>query len=285
MFLGPTGVGKTLLCQEIARFLFNTPEATIRIDMSEFMEKFAVSRLVGAPPGYVGHEEGGQLTEAVRRKPYSVVLLDEIEKAHRDVSNILLQVLDDGHLTDSQGRKVDFRNTIIVMTSNLGAELMAQTGLMDFDQSSHVFKDSMIEIVRKHFTPEFVNRIDEIVVFNRLTKNSLKDIVDVRLREVEERLADRHIKLDVDNDARAWLAVHGYDPMYGARPLNRLIQHKLLNPLAKLIIDGGVRPSETTRVTMDQAKDNLVVYEPDRDYIVQEPDDMAVDGKDVDNLD
>ncbi|KAL0089375.1 P-loop containing nucleoside triphosphate hydrolase protein, partial [Phycomyces blakesleeanus] len=225
MFLGPTGVGKTELCKTIADFLFDTENAIVRIDMSEYMEKFSVSRLIGSPPGYVGHEEGGELTEAVRRRPYAVVLLDEMEKAHRDVSNILLQVLDDGILTDSKGQKIDFKNTIIIMTSNLGAEALVS------DASS-----------------------DTTVIFNRLTKPALRDIVDVRLKEVEERTKDRNIKLDVDMAARDWLGEHGYDPAYGARPLNRLIQKSLLNPLAHLLIDGGVRTGEKAKVTVHQTE-------------------------------
>ncbi|KAI8095527.1 P-loop containing nucleoside triphosphate hydrolase protein [Thamnidium elegans] len=212
MFLGPTGVGKTELCKTIAKFLFDTENAIVRVDMSEYMEKFSVSRLIGSPPGYVGHEEGGELTEAVRRRPYAVVLLDEMEKAHRDVSNILLQVLDDGILTDTKGRKIDFRNTIIIMTSNLGA-------------------DALVTDVNAN--------------------EALRDIVDVRLKEVEERTSDRRISIDVDSTARNWLSERGYDPAYGARPLNRLIQKKLLNPLARLLIDGGVRTGETAKVTVE----------------------------------
>ncbi|KAI8885651.1 hypothetical protein K501DRAFT_293338 [Backusella circina FSU 941] len=217
LFLGPTGVGKTELCKTIADFLFDTENAIVRVDMSEYMEKFSVSRLIGSPPGYVGHEEGGELTEAVRRKPYAVVLLDEMEKAHRDVSNILLQVLDDGILTDSKGRKIDFRNTIIIMTSNLGAEALVHD-----------------------------------VIFNRLSKKALRDIVDVRIKEVEGRTADRRIKIDVTKDARDWLGERGYDPAYGARPLNRLIQKKVLNPLARLLIDGGVRTGETAKIDIEK---------------------------------
>ncbi|KAG2173381.1 hypothetical protein INT44_008733 [Umbelopsis vinacea] len=249
LFLGPTGVGKTELCKSIAQFLFDTENAIIRVDMSEYMERFAVSRLIGSPPGYVGHEEGGELTEAVRRKPYSVILLDEMEKAHRDVSNLLLQVLDDGILTDSKGRKIDFKNTIIIMTSNLGAESL----VTDVDQEGVVSDSAKTEVmhsVHQAFAPEFVNRIDEMVIFNRLSHRALRDIVDVRLKEVEQRLSDRRIKLDVDKEASDWLGEHGYEPAYGARPLNRLIQKKLLNPLARLLIDGGVRTGETAKVTV-----------------------------------
>ncbi|KAK9681250.1 hypothetical protein K7432_015692 [Basidiobolus ranarum] len=250
LFLGPTGVGKTELCKTIAKFLFDTENAIVRVDMSEYMEKFSVSRLIGSPPGYVGHEEGGELTEAVRRRPYAVVLLDEMEKAHRDVSNILLQVLDDGVLTDTKGRKIDFRNTIIIMTSNLGAEALVSDVSKEGEVSVRA-KQNVMEAVRHAFAPEFVNRIDEMVIFNRLSKKALRDIVDVRVKEVEERTADRRIKIDVSMEARDWLGEHGYDPAYGARPLNRLIQKKLLNPLARLLIDGGVRTGETAKVTVE----------------------------------
>lgn len=249
LFLGPTGVGKTELCKTIAKFLFDTENAIVRVDMSEYMEKFSVSRLIGSPPGYVGHEEGGELTEAVRRRPYAVVLLDEIEKAHRDVSNILLQVLDDGVLTDTKGRKIDFRNTIIIMTSNLGADALVSDVNADGEVSPRA-KQHVLEAVRHSFAPEFINRIDEMVIFNRLSKAALRDIVDVRIKEVEERTADRRISIDVDMEARDWLGEHGYDPAYGARPLNRLIQKKLLNPLARLLIDGGIRTGETAKVSI-----------------------------------
>lgn len=249
LFLGPTGVGKTELCKTIAKFLFDTENAIVRVDMSEYMEKFSVSRLIGSPPGYVGHEEGGELTEAVRRRPYAVVLLDEMEKAHRDVSNILLQVLDDGVLTDTKGRKIDFRNTIIIMTSNLGADALVSDVNADGEVSPRA-KQHVLEAVRHSFAPEFINRIDEMVIFNRLSKAALRDIVDVRIKEVEERTADRRISIDVDMEARDWLGEHGYDPAYGARPLNRLIQKKLLNPLARLLIDGGIRTGETAKVSI-----------------------------------
>ncbi|RGB25255.1 P-loop containing nucleoside triphosphate hydrolase protein [Rhizophagus diaphanus] len=249
LFLGPTGVGKTELCKAIAEFLFDTESSIVRVDMSEYMEKFAVSRLVGAPPGYVGYEEGGELTEAIRRKPFAVVLLDEMEKAHRDVSNLLLQILDDGFVTDSQGRKViDFRNTIIIMTSNLGADVLAASDITEGGKVSDLTKSAVLDIVRRHFPPEFVNRIDDMVVFNRLTRMALRDIVDVRLREVQVRLKDKHIKVDVDEHAKAWLAEKGYDPVYGARPLNRLIQKKILNPLAMCLIEGSIKNHETSRI-------------------------------------
>ncbi|PKC60494.1 hypothetical protein RhiirA1_539808 [Rhizophagus irregularis] len=248
LFLGPTGVGKTELCKAIAEFLFDTESSIVRVDMSEYMEKFAVSRLVGAPPGYVGYEEGGELTEAIRRKPFAVVLLDEMEKAHRDVANLLLQILDDGFITDSQGRKVDFRNTIIIMTSNLGADVLAASDITEGGKVSDLTKSAVLDIVRRHFPPEFVNRIDDMVVFNRLTRMALRDIVDVRLREVQVRLKDKHIKVDVDEHAKAWLAEKGYDPVYGARPLNRLIQKKILNPLAMCLIEGSIKNHEPARI-------------------------------------
>ncbi|KAG1047691.1 hypothetical protein G6F43_009872 [Rhizopus delemar] len=251
LFLGPTGVGKTELCKTIAKFLFDTENAIVRVDMSEYMEKFSVSRLIGSPPGYVGHEEGGELTEAVRRRPYAVVLLDEMEKAHRDVSNILLQVLDDGVLTDTKGRKIDFRNTIIIMTSNLGAEALVSDSGFSGEVSSGA-KNHVFEAVRHAFAPEFINRIDEMVIFNRLSKEALRDIVDVRIKEVEERTRDRRISIEVSKEARDWLGERGYDPAYGARPLNRLIQKKLLNPLARLLIDGGIRTGETAKVTVEK---------------------------------
>ncbi|KAI7884225.1 hypothetical protein K492DRAFT_214555 [Lichtheimia hyalospora FSU 10163] len=251
LFLGPTGVGKTELCKTIAQFLFDTENAIVRIDMSEYMEKFTVSRLIGAPPGYVGYEESGTLTEAVRRRPYAVVLLDEMEKAHKDVYNVLLQVLDDGVLTDSKGRKIDFKNTIIIMTSNLGAEALV-TDKSDDGTVSKQAKNMVMDAVRHNFSPEFINRVDEMVVFNRLSRTALREIVDVRLGEVESRVSDRRIKLDVDMEARDWLGERGYDPAYGARPLNRLIQKKLLNPLARLLIDGGVRTGEDAKIRVTQ---------------------------------
>ncbi|KAL1927179.1 hypothetical protein VTP01DRAFT_5142 [Rhizomucor pusillus] len=278
MFLGPTGVGKTLLCKTLAEFLFDDERALIRIDMSELMEQHSVAKLLGAPPGYVGHEEGG-LFESVRRKPYSVVLLDELEKAHKDVANVLLQVLDEGFIHDSKGRRIDFRNTIIVMTSNLGAHLLAATG---GPSDSVTLKEQILEIVRQHFSPEFTNRIDELVIFNRLSQDNITDIVDVRLEEVQERLNDRKIKLVVSKAAKEWLGIHGYEPIFGARPLNRVIQQSLLNPLARLIIDGGVRPGEDAHVDVS-SKDTLEVlrnHESQEDYIVEEPMDQDEDMED-----
>ncbi|KAI9322580.1 putative HSP100 protein [Dichotomocladium elegans] len=270
MFLGPTGVGKTLLCKTLAEFLFNDERALIRIDMSELMEQHSVAKLIGAPPGYVGHEEGG-LFEAVRRKPYSVVLLDELEKAHKDVANVLLQVLDEGFIHDSKARKIDFRNTIIVMTSNLGAHLLADASV---SHDSIILKEQIQQIVRQHFSPEFTNRIDEIVIFERLTQDNITDIVDVRLKEVQERLDDRKIKLALTPAAKEWLGTNGYEPIFGARPLNRLIQQKLLNPLARLILDGGVRSNETAHVDVssDDTLEIIRNHESQADYVVEEPD-------------
>ncbi|KAJ3343223.1 chaperone ATPase hsp78 [Gonapodya sp. JEL0774] len=260
MFLGPTGVGKTELCKTIAKFLFDSEQAIVRVDMSEYMEKFSTSRLIGAPPGYVGYDEGGELTEAVRRKPYSVILLDEIEKAHRDVCNLLLQVLDEGNLTDSQGRKVDFRNTLIIMTSNLGAEAFARdTASARMGEVSPEVRSLVLEAVRRQFSPEFVNRIDELVVFNRLSRESIRDIVDVRLKELQDRVADRKLTLDVDSNVKDYLAQHGYDPSYGARPLNRIIQKELLNQLAKELIEGSIRSGERVKVTVGDGSGGLVV--------------------------
>jgi ATP-dependent Clp protease ATP-binding subunit ClpB len=268
MFLGPTGVGKTLLCKTLAQFLFNDERAMIRIDMSELMEQHSVAKLIGAPPGYVGHDEGG-LFEAVRRKPYAVVLLDELEKAHKDVANVLLQVLDEGFIHDSKGRKIDFRNTIIVMTSNLGAGLLAD----QYKGDMNILKEKILEVVRQHFSPEFTNRIDELVIFNRLTQTNITGIVDVRLKEIEERLADRRIVLKVSEPAKELLGVEGYEPIFGARPLNRLIQQRVLNPLARLILDGGVRNGEVAKVDVN-AEGHIEVlrnHESEAGYIEEEP--------------
>jgi ATP-dependent Clp protease ATP-binding subunit ClpB len=247
LFLGPTGVGKTELCKALAEFLFDDDQAMIRIDMSEYMEKHSVARMIGAPPGYVGYDEGGALTEAVRRRPYQVILFDEVEKAHADVFNILLQVLDDGRLTDGQGRTVDFRNTIIVLTSNLGAEFLA--ALME-GQPAEAARDQVMEVVRRAFRPEFLNRLDEIILFNRLGRNEMKRIVDIQLRRLQKLLDDRKIVLVVDDKAKTWLANTGYDPVYGARPLKRVIQRQLQNPLAKMLLSGAIGDGETVRVTV-----------------------------------
>jgi ATP-dependent Clp protease ATP-binding subunit ClpB len=251
LFLGPTGVGKTELCKALAEFLFDDEHAMIRIDMSEYMEKHSVARLIGAPPGYVGYEEGGSLTEAVRRRPYQVILFDEVEKAHSDVFNILLQVLDDGRLTDGQGHTVDFRNTIIVLTSNLGSEFLA--ALME-GQPAEAAREQVMDVVRRSFRPEFLNRLDEIILFNRLGRNEMKRIVDIQLKHLQKLLADRKIMLDVDEKAKTWLANTGYDPVYGARPLKRMIQRHLQNPLASMLLSGAIRDGETVTVTVQDGQ-------------------------------
>ena len=246
LFLGPTGVGKTELTKALAEFLFDDERAMVRIDMSEFMEKHAVSRLIGAPPGYVGYDEGGVLTEAVRRRPYQVILFDEVEKAHEDVFNILLQVLDDGRLTDGQGRTVDFRNTIIVLTSNLGSDILAA---QPEGESAAMVQGQVMEVVREHFRPEFLNRLDEIILFRRLQRADMAAIVDIQLARLRKLLADRKIGLELDQSAIDWLAAEGYDPVYGARPLKRVIQRSLQNPLAGLILEGTVQEGETVHVS------------------------------------
>jgi ATP-dependent Clp protease ATP-binding subunit ClpB len=244
LFLGPTGVGKTELCKALANFLFDAPDAMVRIDMSEFMEKHAVSRLVGAPPGYVGYEEGGYLTEAVRRRPYSVILLDEVEKAHPDVFNILLQVLDDGRLTDGQGRTVDFRNTVIVMTSNLGSNLIQeQAGDREVDYMQ--MKASVMAVVQGHFRPEFINRLDEIVVFRPLEKTQIRAIARIQLQYLGKRLAERQLKIEITDAALDLLANVGFDPVYGARPLRRAVQQQLENPLSRQLLAGAYSPGDT----------------------------------------
>jgi ATP-dependent Clp protease ATP-binding subunit ClpB len=246
MFLGPTGVGKTELTKALAEFLFDDENALLRIDMSEYMEKHSVARLIGAPPGYVGYEEGGALTEAVRRRPYQVVLFDEIEKAHPDVFNVLLQVLDDGRLTDGQGHRVDFRNTLIVMTSNLGADFLVN---QPEGQDTEAVKDQVMAVVRASFRPEFLNRVDEIILFHRLKRSEMGKIVDIQIRRLQKLLEDRKITITLDASARDWLAEKGYDPAYGARPLKRAIQKALQDPLAELILQGAIRDGETITVT------------------------------------
>ena len=245
LFLGPTGVGKTELTKALAEFLFDDSAAMVRIDMSEFMEKHSVARLIGAPPGYVGYEEGGVLTEAVRRRPYQVVLFDEVEKAHGDVFNILLQVLDDGRLTDGQGRTVDFTNTIIVLTSNLGSQFLTQ---LDEGQDVASVEPQVMEVVRAHFRPEFLNRLDEIVLFHRLGRSEMAPIVDIQVARLGKLLADRKITLDLTPEARDWLGRVGYDPVYGARPLKRAVQRYLQDPLADAILRGDVKDGSTVKV-------------------------------------
>lgn len=265
-FLGPTGVGKTELCKKLAGYLFSTESAVVRFDMSEFQEKHTISRLIGAPSGYVGYEDAGQLTEAVRRKPYAVLLFDEFEKAHRDISALLLQVLDEGYLTDAQGHKVDFRNTIIVLTSNLGAEILVgadahhpYSETADGQISPDVRK-AVLDVVASSYPPEFLNRIDSFIVFKRLTLDALRDIVDIRLRELQERLDDRRITLQVDDTVRNWLAERGYDPKFGARPLNRLITTEISNGLADKIIRGELRRGDKASVRVKEDNSGLEVY-------------------------
>jgi ATP-dependent Clp protease ATP-binding subunit ClpB len=248
LFLGPTGVGKTELCKALAEFLFDSTEAMVRIDMSEFMEKHSVSRLIGAPPGYVGYEEGGYLTEAVRRRPYSVILLDEVEKAHHDVFNVLLQVLDDGRLTDGQGRTVDFRNTVIVMTSNLGSQFI-QENSGDSEVEYTQMKASVMAVVQAHFRPEFINRLDEIVVFRALEKSQIRQIARIQTDYLAKRLAERQLTLTLSDKALDLLGNVGFDPVYGARPLKRAIQQQLENPLAKQILEGKFQPGD--RIAVD----------------------------------
>ena len=254
LFLGPTGVGKTELSRALAEFLFDSPDAMVRIDMSEFMEKHSVARLIGAPPGYVGYEEGGYLTEAVRRRPYSLILLDEVEKAHADVFNILLQVLDDGRLTDGQGRTVDFRNTVIVMTSNLGSQLIQELSGDDSPEAYTQMKASVMGVVQGHFRPEFINRLDDIVVFHPLTKPQIRQIARIQLKGLEKRLAERGLSLELSDEALALLADVGFDPVYGARPLKRAIQQQLENPLAQRILEGGFVNGDTIRVGAEGGK-------------------------------
>jgi ATP-dependent Clp protease ATP-binding subunit ClpB len=251
LFLGPTGVGKTELCKALAEFLFDDEHAMIRVDMSEYMERHSVARLIGAPPGYIGYEEGGSLTEAVRRRPYQVILFDEVEKAHNDVFNILLQVLDDGRLTDGQGHTVDFRNTLIALTSNLGSEFLAA---LPEGQPAEAARDQVMEIVRRSFRPEFLNRLDEIILFNRLGRSEMKRIVDIQLRQLQQLLAERKITLKIDDTAKTWLANTGYDPVYGARPLKRVIQRELQNPLATMLLSGTIKDGEAVRVSVHDGR-------------------------------
>ena len=266
LFLGPTGVGKTELTKALAEFLFDDDTAMVRIDMSEFMEKHSVSRLIGAPPGYVGYEEGGVLTEAVRRRPYQVILFDEVEKAHHDVFNVLLQVLDDGRLTDGQGRTVDFRNTVIILTSNLGTEFLSAAE--DADQKEA--RAQVMNAVRGHFRPEFLNRLDEIILFHRLSRANMDRIVDIQVARLSKLLADRKIEIALDNKAREWLAQAGYDPVYGARPLKRVIQRRVQDPLAQLLLEGKI--ADGSKIKVSAGKHGLTI-----DGVSFEADDDALD--------
>jgi ATP-dependent Clp protease ATP-binding subunit ClpB len=257
IFLGPTGVGKTELARALAEALFDDERAMIRIDMSEYQEKHTVARLIGAPPGYVGYEEGGQLTEAVRRRPYSVILFDEIEKAHHDVFNLMLQILDDGRLTDGHGRTVDFRNTIIIMTSNIGSHRILEYRGAFQGYEYERMKEAVLEELRRHFRPEFLNRVDEIIVFHALSEEHLKQIVDIQVDRLRQRLAEQHIKLELTPEARSYLVHVGYDPHYGARPLKRAIQKEIETPLARLILEGRVREGQTVVVGVDEEHHRL----------------------------
>lgn len=258
LFLGPTGVGKTELARALAEFLFDTDSSMIRIDMSEYMEKHSVSRLIGAPPGYVGYEEGGQFSEAVRRHPYSVVLFDEVEKAHPDVFNILLQVLDDGRITDSQGRLVDCKNTVIIMTSNIGSDRILELS-KDLDETKHdaeyeQMRDRVLEVLRNHFRPEFLNRIDETVIFHALRRNEIRSIATLQIKRIETRLSDRKISLKLSEDAKDYIAAVGYDPSYGARPLKRAIQREIENPIATKILEGTFAEGHTIHINVEDDK-------------------------------
>jgi len=247
IFLGPTGVGKTELTKALAAFLFDDEASMVRIDMSEYMEKHSVARLIGAPPGYVGYEEGGALTEAVRRRPYQVVLFDEIEKAHPDVFNVLLQVLDDGRLTDGQAHTVDFKNTLIIMTSNIGSEYLAN---QKEGEDTDAARPYVLAEMRTRFRPEFLNRIDEIILFHRLRREQMAAIVDIQIERLQKLLDHRKLKLELDETARTWLANKGYDPAYGARPLKRVIQKSVQDPLAEQILAGGVKDGQTVKLTV-----------------------------------
>jgi ATP-dependent Clp protease ATP-binding subunit ClpB len=265
MFLGPTGVGKTELTKALAGFLFDDDSAMVRMDMSEYMEKHSVARLIGAPPGYVGYDEGGALTEAIRRRPYQIVLFDEIEKAHPDVFNILLQVLDDGRLTDGQGRVVDFRNTLIIMTSNLGSEYL--TNLTEGQDVDEV-RDQVMSVVKASFRPEFINRVDDIILFHRLQRSNMAEIVRIQMKRLDALLEDRRIELELSNEAVEWLANRGYDPVYGARPLKRVIQSTLQDQLAEKILMGEIHDGMKVKVTV--SADRLHLTGKNRDSNVQQ---------------
>ena len=250
IFLGPTGVGKTELAKALAESLFNSEEALVRLDMSEYLEPHSVAKLIGSPPGYIGYEEGGQLTESIRRRPYSVILLDEIEKAHFDVFNILLQILDDGRLTDAKGRTVNFKNTIIIMTSNLGSQII-QENSQNLNES---VKRQVNDIVKSYFKPEFLNRVDEIIMFNVLSQENLKEIVKIQLKKVNERLIQKNIKIEFSQSVKDYLIKEGYDPNYGARPLKRVIQNQILDELAMKIIEGKIKAGEKVKVEVNKGR-------------------------------
>jgi len=254
LFLGPTGVGKTEVCKALAEFLFDDESAMLRIDMSEFMEKHSVARLIGAPPGYVGFEQGGVLTESVRRRPYQVILFDEVEKAHSDVFNILLQVLDDGRLSDSQGHVVNFTNTIIILTSNLGSQFLVN---LEEEEESANMHGQVMEVVRGHFRPEFLNRLDEIILFNKLNRKNMESIVDVQFARLAKRLAIKNIEIDLDKSAKAYMAAKGYEPAYGARPLKRVFQREIENVLAQKILRGEI--VEGGKVHVSSGGEHLVI--------------------------
>jgi ATP-dependent Clp protease ATP-binding subunit ClpA len=268
MFLGPTGVGKTETARALAEFLFNDPNALIRLDMSEYMEKHTVSKMIGSPPGYVGYEEGGQLTEKIRRRPYSIILLDEIEKAHPEVFNMLLQILEDGRLTDAKGRQASFKNAILIMTSNIGSEYIAKMGQLGFvsEEKSEIksLKDKVLEALREHFKPEFLNRIDEIIIYNYLGKAEIKKIVELELSKVQKRLENKGIELKITDGAKDTLAEKGFDPNLGARPLKRVIQREVLDPLSLKIVSGEVR--EGDKVIVD-SQNGIIIFRSPKDLI------------------
>jgi ATP-dependent Clp protease ATP-binding subunit ClpB len=251
LFLGPTGVGKTELARALAEFLFDDEQAMVRIDMSEYQEKHTVSRMIGAPPGYVGYEESGQLTEAVRRRPYTVVLFDEVEKAHPEVLNVLLQLLDDGRLTDGKGRTIDFKNTVVIMTSNLGSQYISERSTGEGGTINEATRREVMEALRAHFRPEFLNRIDEIIFFHALTREHLKQIIDIQIGGLVRRLEERKIQVELTDPAKELLVQEGYDPSYGARPLKRTIQRRLLDPLAMRVLEGDFSEGDTVAVGAD----------------------------------
>jgi ATP-dependent Clp protease ATP-binding subunit ClpB len=251
IFLGPTGVGKTELARALAEFLFDDEQAMVRIDMSEYQEKHAVSRLIGAPPGYVGYEEAGQLTEAVRRRPYAVVLFDEIEKAHPEVLNVMLQLLDDGRLTDGKGRTVDFKNTVVIMTSNVGSHVIAERAVRGDGRIDEGLRRELTEVLRQHFKPEFLNRVDEIIFFHALGRDEIRRIIDVQLAQLVRRLEDRKLTLELADAARDFIIEEGYDPVYGARPLKRTLQRRLLDPLALAVLEGRFAEGDVVRADRD----------------------------------